>query len=352
MIIEAVRLVVTLAATAAGFVIGRSLPEWTATTSNPDSSSVLGAVLGAGIGYVVGGLVGRLVRRAIDRAPQASAKATGAQLFAGAFGLMAGLLVGAVTAVPLVVLLPDIIGWSSASLLVIVLAGVGARVFAVRSEDLLAAAGLGNRKRTIDAPAEPARTFVIDTSAAIDGRVLDIARAGLLRGEIRISGLVLDELQGIADSGQINRRRRGRRGLDVLDALTAVTGITVRADERTFPEFPEVDAKLIALADELDATLVTTDHNLARAAALRGVEVLDVQSLGDQLRSGLLAGDTASLLIERAGSEPGQGVGFLEDGTMVVVEDAASLVGQTVGVEISSAVRTSVGRMFFGRLAA
>ena len=352
MIIESVRLVVTLAATAAGYALGRSLPEITTTAANPDSASVLGAVLGAGIGYVLGGLFGRLVRRGIDRAPQASARATGAQLFAGAFGLMAGLLVGAVTAVPLIVLLPDIIGWSSAALLVIVLASPGARVFAARSEDLLAAAGVGNRKRTLDAPAEPMRVFVIDTSAAIDGRVLDIARAGLIRGEVRVSGLVLDELQGIADSGQLNRRRRGRRGLDVLDALTTVTGLIVRADERTFPEYVEVDAKLIALADELDATLVTTDHNLARAASLRGVEVLDVQAFGDQLRSGLLAGDLADVLIERAGSEPGQGVGFLDDGTMVVVEGAASLVGSTVGIEISSAVRTSVGRMFFGKLAA
>lgn len=352
MIIESVRLVVTLAATAAGFMLGRSAPSWNAAATDPETAAVVGAVLGAGVGYVLGGLLGRLVRRGIDRAPVVAERATGPQLFAGAFGLMAGLLMGAIAGVPAIVLLPKVLGWSSAALLVIVLASVGARVFAARSEDLLAAAGLGNRKRPIDAPERPARTYVLDTSAAIDGRVLDLARAGLVRGEIRVSGIVLDELQGIADSGQVNRRRRGRRGLDVLDALTAVTGVTVRADERTFPEFPDVDAKLIALADAHDATLITTDHNLARVAALRGVEVLDLQALGDSLRSGLLAGDTVEVLVERAGSEPGQGVGYLDDGSMIVIEEGANLVGSVATIEISSALRTSVGRIFFGKLAA
>lgn len=351
MIIESVRLVVTLAATAAGFMLGRAAPTWSAT-ADADTAAVLGAVLGAGIGYVLGGLFGRLVRRGIDRAPVVAERASGPQLFAGAFGLMAGLLIGAITAVPAIVLMPKVLGWAVGALLVIILGSVGARVFAARSEDLLAAAGLGNRKRIIDAPERPAHRYVLDTSAAIDGRVLDLARAGLVRGEIRVSGIVLDELQGIADSGQLTRRRRGRRGLDVLDALTAVTGVDLRADERTFPEFPDVDAKLIALADENDATLITTDHNLARVAALRGVEVLDLQALGDSLRSSLLAGDTVDVLVERAGSEPGQGIGYLDDGTMIVIEEGAGLVGSVAKVEIASALRTSVGRMFFGRLAA
>jgi len=351
MLIEAVRLVVTLAATAVGFSIGRSAPGWTEAATNPDTAAVVGALIGAGVGYVLGGLTGRFVRRGIDRVPAVVDRVSGAQMFAGAFGLVAGLLVGAVAAVPAIVLLPEVAGWSIGALLVIVLAAVGARAFVARSEDLLAAAGLANRRRP-SREAEAPRHFVVDSSAAIDGRILDLARTGLLRGEVTIPGFVVDELQGIADSGQINHRRRGRRGLDVLEALAEAPGVRVAVDERTFPGHPEVDAKLLALAAELTATLVTTDHNLAQAAGLRGIEVLDPQAIGEALRSGPIAGDLVTLVIEKAGSEPGQGVGYLEDGTMVVVENAASAIGHTIDIEIAGALRTSIGRMLFAKRAA
>jgi uncharacterized protein YacL len=347
-IIEAVRLVVTLGATAAGFIIGRGAPAWT-TASSPDAAAIVGAVIGAGVGYVLGGLTGRLVRKAVEHAPAAVERASGPELFAGAFGFVAGLFVGAIAAVPAVALLPEPMGWSVGALLVIVLSSLGWRVFSARSEDLLVAAGL--RRWPKDAP-DDERTFVIDTSAAIDGRVLDLARSGLMNGRLRVASFVLEELQGIADRGEGNHRRRGRRGLDVLDALSSTPGVELRIDERTFPEFPEVDAKLIAMAVDAEATLVTTDHNLGRVAALRGVPVLNLQSLGESLRGLPVTGDTVALTIEKVGTEPGQGVGYLDDGTMVVVEGAASLLGEQIEIEIASALRTSVGRLLFGRLAA
>jgi uncharacterized protein YacL len=349
MLIEAVRLVVTLAFTAAGFVLGRAAPGWAETATSPEASSIVGAVLGAGFGYVGGGLFGRLIRRGVERSPAVAERATGPELFAGAFGLIAGLLVGSVAAVPAIFLMPEVLGWATGALLVIVLAAVGARIFSVRSEDLFSAVGMGRRTQP---PAEGVRCYVIDTSAAIDGRVLDLARAGLVRGEIRLAEFVIDELQGIADSGQINRRKRGRRGLDVLDGLSTVEGVQMRTDDRSYPEHPEVDAKLLALTDDLGATLVTTDHNLAKAAGLRGIEVLDVQAIGDSLRAGPISGDLVEVLIEREGTEPGQGVGYLEDGTMVVIEGAAAYLGELLQVEIASALRTSLGRMYFGKLAA
>jgi len=351
MLIEAVRLVVTLAATAAGFSLGRSAPDWTQAATNPDTSAVIGAVLGAGIGYVAGGLAGRLAGRSIDRVPAAVQRSSGAQLFAGAFGFVAGLIVGAVAAVPAIVLLPEVIGWPAGALLVIVAASTGARLFTARSEDLLAAAGLVTRRRP-EADATELPRYVVDSSAAIDGRVLELARAGLVRGEVCLSGLVVDELQGIADSGQVQRRRRGRRGLDVLEALSSIGGVHTMVDERTFPGHAEVDAKLLALAADLGATLITTDHNLSRAAGLRGITVLDPQAISESLRSGPMAGDVVSLIIEKAGTEPGQGIGYLDDGTMVVVEEAASLVGRTIDIEIAGALRTSIGRLLFAKLAA
>ena len=347
MIIEAVRLVVTLALTAAGFLLGRAEPGVLGgSEADPDTAVVVGALIGAGIGYVAGGLTGRLVRRGLDRAPEIAAKASGPQLFAGAFGLIAGLLVGVVVALPAVLLLPTFVGWPLGALVVIVVASYGSRVFAARSEDLLAAAGLGVRRPP--GSGTPG-VFVLDTSAAIDGRVLDLARVGLVRGEVVVPEFVLDELQGIADSGDLNRRRRGRRGLDVLDAVSDVPGIELVVEDRSYPEFPDVDAKLVALASDRAAVLVTTDHNLSKAAGLRGISVLDLQALGDSLRAGPATGDRVEVLVEKEGSEPGQGVAYLDDGTMVVIEGAATDVGATIKVEVAGAMRTSVGRMLFAR---
>ena len=355
MIIEIVRLVVTLAATAAGFIVGRSSPGlFQSGNPDADAATILGSVLGAGVGYVFGGLLGRFIRRSLDRTPELVAEATGPQLFAGTFGLIAGLLVGAVVSVPAIMLAPPIIGWSGGALLVITLASFGVSVFSARADDLLAVAGLGTRRGRPAGPDEAPGVgqFVVDSSAAIDGRILDLARAGLIVGEVWIPGFVVDELQGVADSGQKVRRRRGRRGLDILDAMAALPAVDLRTDERTFPEFPEVDAKLLALCAATDASLVTTDHNLAASAGLRGISVLNPHALGESMRRVPEVGEEIQLLIEKEGTEPGQGVGYLDDGTMVVVEGGTAGIGQKVEVEVFSAMRTSIGRIVFAKLEA
>lgn len=347
MISEAVRLVITLAMTAIGFVVGRAVPDWfEGSAVDPDVSIVTGAVLGAGLGYVIGGLVGRLVSRGLDRAPDLVARASGPQLFAGAFGTLAGVIVGAVVGVPLILLLPEVLGWGLAALVVLVLAAFGGRVFSARADDLLATAGL--KARPVERPS--GAVYLIDSSAAIDGRILELARAGLLTGSVWLPEFVIDELQGIADSGSKHTRRRGRRGLDVLDALREVSGIEVRVATDTVPEHADVDAKLIALCSRHEATLVSTDHNLVKAAGLRGVTVLNPHSLGEMLRPALVPGDRVPILVERQGSEPGQGVGYTDDGTMVVIEGGAGAVGSVVEVEVANTLRTSVGRMLFARI--
>ncbi len=349
-IVEAVRLLVTLATTAAGFLTARLLVD--RSSVDADLAVVTGAVIGAGLGYVGGGVLGRVTRRLLAESPRLVAKASGPELFAGAFGAGLGVFCGVVLAVPSVVLLPDTLGWPIAALVVLVFATFGARIFAERSHDLLAAVGLRPREpvwaRAGDAA--PSSQFVVDSSAAIDGRVLELARAGLVVGSVSAPGFVVDELQGLADAGDRNRRRRGRRGLDVLDALRHVAGVDFVVSEDSAPLHQEVDAKLLAVAETHGATLVTTDHNLARAAELRDVRVLNPHALGESLRPSLVVGDRIDLHVEREGSEAGQGVGFLEDGTMVVVEGAAERVGETVQVEVANSVRTSVGRLMFARL--
>jgi uncharacterized protein YacL len=352
-IVEAIRLLVTLATTAAGFTIGASWNSWFPSASVGSDASVVGALIGAGVGYVLGGILGRLIRRGLDAPPKLLAKASGPELFAGAFGLMLGVLLGALVGLPIVVLLPDVMAWPVAILIVLVMGTFGAKVFAERSHELLSAAGLRQRdplRRRLATPAdEPGDSYLIDSSAAIDGRILELARSGLMAGSVWVPSFVVDELQSIADSGDKSRRRRGRRGLDFLDALRDVPSISFAVIEETVPEALEVDAKLLALAARSQASLVTTDHNLSRAAGLRGIAVVNPHAIGESLRPALGAGDELSVLIEKAGSESGQGVGFLDDGTMVVVSDAGDSIGKTLSVEVSNMLRTSVGRMLFAR---
>ncbi len=349
MIIEAIRLVVTLATTAAGFLIGRAVPDWYPDAAvDPDVSVVTGAVIGAGVGYVAGGLAGRAIRRALDRAPELVSRATGPELFAGTFGLLAGVIIGVVAGVPIVVLLPPVLGWPAAALLVLILAAFGSRIFATRSDDLLATAGLRPR-RVRAGRLSGDSAYVIDTSAAIDGRVLEMARSGLIGGNLLVPQFVVDELQGVADSGSVQHRRRGRRGLDVLEALRDLQDVDLRVADDVVPEHDDVDAKLVTLCDRIGATLVSTDHNLVKAAGLRGVSTLNPHAIGEALRPQLTPGDRLALLIERAGTEPGQGVGYLDDGTMVVVEGAGDMVGSSIDIEVANTLRTSMGRLLFAR---
>jgi uncharacterized protein YacL len=158
---------------------------------------------------------------------------------------------------------------------------------------------------------------------------------------------VLDELQGIADAQDPNRRRRGRRGLEILETLREQAGVDVHVLDNEVPEHEEVDAKLVALARRLRTSLVTVDEPLRRIAELQGVRCLSVRRLTEGLRPTHVAGDRLRLHVSKPGKEPGQGVGFLEDGTMVVVTDAAGLVGHDADVSVSSMVQTSMGRMIF-----
>lgn len=356
MFVEAVRLLVTLVTTAIGFGIGRAWVGWfPAANLDPDVAAITGALLGAGIGYVIGGVFGRFVHRGLDSAPRALDRASGAELFAGTFGLIAGLVLGVVAGVPAIVLLPANVGWPIFALIVLVAATFGYRLFSARADDLLSVAGLKRVEAFAPAPESEVpvgECYLIDSAAAIDGRVLELARSGLLHGPVWVPRFVVDELQAIADASDAGRRRRGRRGLEVLDAMRDQGGDDFELLDDQVPEHADVDAKLLALAERHSAMLVTTDHNLARNAGLRGLRVLNPHELGESLRIAHASGDRMTVTIEKAGSEPGQGVAYLDDGTMVVVSHGEALIGQAVDVEVSNVLRTAVGRLVFARLAA
>ncbi len=190
---------------------------------------------------------------------------------------------------------------------------------------------------------------VLDTSALIDGRVVGIAEANFLAGRVLLPDVVLFELQKIADSGDPARRRRGRRGLEIVAQLQALLGGELELVHDTFGD-EAVDTKLVKLCLGRGARLLTTDYNLGRVATVGGVVVLNLNELAGALKPGFTTGETLNLQIIKAGREPGQGLAYLDDGTMVVVEGAAELVGQRVTAAVTSHLQTNVGRMVFAQL--
>ena len=190
---------------------------------------------------------------------------------------------------------------------------------------------------------------VLDTSVIIDGRIADLCDTGFIDGTLVVPRFVLKELQLVADSADALKRQRGRRGLDVVDHLQKSSQVTIDLSELDFPEAQDVDSKVIECAKALDAQIVTNDFNLNKVARIHGLKVLNINDLVNALRPVALPGESMSVFILKEGKEKDQGVAYLEDGTMVVVDNARRLIGQTIDVTVTSVLQTTVGKMIFGR---
>jgi len=191
---------------------------------------------------------------------------------------------------------------------------------------------------------------IIDTSVIIDGRVADICETGFLDGVLVLPQFVLRELQMIADSSDSIKRNRGRRGLDILQRIQKTVGVNVQIVEKDFPEVKEVDLKLIELAREMEGKIITNDFNLNKVAQLRGVSVLNINELANALKPVVLPGETMKVFILKEGKEENQGVAYLDDGTMVVVDEARSLISRNVEIVVTSLLQTTAGKMIFGKI--
>lgn len=192
--------------------------------------------------------------------------------------------------------------------------------------------------------------IIIDTSVIIDGRIADIVQTHFIEGRLVIPRFVLKELQQIADSQDALKRNRGRRGLDVLNKIQKNTALDVKIQEEDFPETREVDAKLVKLAKLLGAKIFTNDFNLNKVAELQGITVLNINELANALRPVVLPGESMDVRISKEGKEYNQGVAYLDDGTMVVVDNSRNMIGQVAKVTVTSVLQTSAGRMIFARL--
>jgi uncharacterized protein YacL len=193
------------------------------------------------------------------------------------------------------------------------------------------------------------RHKVLDTSVIIDGRIADVCETGFIDGTLVIPQFVLKELQLIADSSDSPKRNRGRRGLDILQRIQKMAGVEVTICDIDFPDVREVDIKLIELARTLHGKIVTNDFNLNKVAQLRGVEVLNVNQLANSLKPVVLPGEIMQVFILKEGKEYNQGVAYLDDGTMVVVDNARKMISKTIDIVVTSVLQTTAGKMIFGR---
>ncbi|MGA2362047.1 MAG: PIN domain-containing protein [Candidatus Aminicenantales bacterium] len=218
---------------------------------------------------------------------------------------------------------------------------------------------IGTRKPEWLDPASLVRLFkekgagrsakLLDTSVIIDGRIADLCDTAFIEGALVVPQFVLKELQLVADSPDVLKRQRGRRGLDVLDHLQKSSQVSVVISDMDFPDIRDVDSKLIECAKTLDAKIVTNDFNLNKVARIHGIQVLNINELANALRPVVLPGEAMKVFILKEGKEKDQGVAYLDDGTMVVVDNSRRMIGQTVSVTVTSVLQTTVGKMIFGR---
>lgn len=324
-------------------------------------STLISPIIGAAVLGIVGGILGFLVAPYLTTVPAhylrvLLTKLSTQTLVAAVVGLVAGLIVAALLAFPLS-FLPSPFGDILPFIGVLVFGYVGVMVFVMRQNDIFGGfrtrfSGHSSETAAKGAKEEPdgERAILCDTSVIIDGRIADVASTGFLTGTLLIPRFVLNELQYIADSPDNLRRQRGRRGMEVLSQLQKDATLPVKISDIDVEGIREVDEKLVVLARQMKAPILTNDYNLNRVAELQGVKILNVNELANAVKSVLLPGESLVVNIIQEGREMGQGVAYLDDGTMVVVEDGRERINSQVSVTVTKILQTNAGRMIFARL--
>ena len=274
-------------------------------------------------------------------------------VLAGALGLGIGLIIANLLGSAFVPV--PIVGRYIPVFLSVVLGFIGINV-AIRKREELSNLSLpiffgGKDKHGRDkAAAQPGHYKILDTSVIIDGRIADICKSGFIEGTLLIPGFVLEELQHIADSSDLLKRNRGRRGLDILNRIQKEMGVFVQIDNRNFEDVAEVDSKLVKLGQLIKGKILTNDYNLNKVAELQGVTVMNINELANAVKPVVLPGEEMVVHVVKDGKEAGQGVAYLDDGTMIVVDNGKKHLGDTVDVLVTSVLQTAAGRMIFAKL--
>lgn len=324
----------------------QGLIDWNQEIGYPVSIIiVLFVLLGAAVGFVLGGMIGRELQSGYDFLERYVREMWLSDLILGVVGLLVGLVIALIVSVPVRALQPPVLAVLAQVGIFLVLGYLGMRVAFVKRGDVKTAFS----RLVPDGSAPPHMGVrLLDTSAIIDGRFAKLLESGFIEGEVRVPGFVLSEMQTLADSADDARRARGRRGLDLLATLRGGDH-PVDVFAADYPELPDVDSKLVQLATDAHASIVTVDYNLTQAARFQGITVLNVNDLATALKPTHLPGEQLRLQISKEGKEADQGVGYLEDGTMVVVAGGRSLLGESADVLVTSVLQTAGGRMVFAR---
>ncbi len=324
-----------------GIRIGEALAPL--TTLPVEQTSLICFGLGALIGLIATPWITIIPLR---RWRRAASEVTVPQLMISIIGGLVGLTVGLMLSFPLS-LLGDPLGKVAPAAVSIIFGYLGMNIFSLRSREMLDVINerVFGRQRRIQPYAS--RQLLLDTSVLIDGRIVEIAETRFIGGTLVIPRFVLSELHRVADSSDSLRRNRGRRGLAKLNELQRNNDLPVKIVEDDPEDFGEVDAKLVALSIQLNASLVTNDFNLNQVADAQGVDVLNINALANAVRSVYIPGETFDIRIIQPGRDPNQGVGYLDDGTMVVVESGQKFMNRNVGVEVTKLINRPTGRMIF-----
>jgi uncharacterized protein YacL len=274
------------------------------------------------------------------------------QLVAGVMGLMLGLIIALLVSYPLS-LLPEPYRYILPLVGAILFSYFGIAVMVTRQQDISQLISgstlLRGGESSLAATRREERVILLDTSVIIDGRIADVSQTGFIYGTMLVPRFVLNELQHIADSSDMLRRNRGRRGLDILNRLQKDSVTSVRITDMDVEDVHEVDDKLVMLAKQLSCPVLTNDYNLNRVAELQGVTVLNINELANAVKAVFLPGETMQIKVIQEGKEMGQGVAYLDDGTMIVVEDGRRHISQTINVVVTKVLQTAAGRMIFAK---
>ncbi|ASS76950.1 PIN domain nuclease [Tumebacillus algifaecis] len=337
-----------------GFVLGYQfapgLFSLVSLDINPFVHPIFGAVLGGSLFILATSWIVDYTVSLIKWFEEKMIKTPFPDVIAGAFGMVLGLIIAYLMA-PAIALIP-VVGRVVQFFASVLLAYMGYRFFFTKREDLMNffPGRLGGKEKSkAEEKHRPGEAKILDTSVIIDGRIADIVKTEFLDGVLVIPSFVLEELQHIADSSDVLKRNRGRRGLDILNKIQKELKIKVQVMEIDFEEIQEVDSKLVRLAKQINGKVVTNDFNLNKVCELQGVGVLNINDLANAVKPVVLPGEEIFVQVIKDGKEHNQGVGYLDDGTMIVVEGGRDFIGTRLEVLVTSVLQTSAGRMIFAK---
>lgn len=305
-------------------------------------------IFGAILGYLAGSVLGLIIKKNTSMIITRLENNSAAELFFGIIGLLIGIVIALILSMAIWRL--PYVGPYLSVFAYILFGYLGMRLFTARRDELASfiniLPGSSGSKNILPST----RPKILDTSTIIDGRIADICKTGFIEGRLLVPKFVLKELQGIADSDDTIKRNRGRRGLDILYTLQNEKAISVEIYEKDYPDIVDVDAKIVKMAQEFGSSVITNDYNLNKVAELQKVQVLNINELSNALKPVVLPGEEMVVKVLKEGKEANQGVGYLDDGTMIVVEDGQEYVGKDVEVIVTSILQTPAGRMIFTRI--